>query len=203
MRTLTVTGHGTVQVEPDAADVRVAAVQRAAGVSDAVAGVDAAVRIAGATAREFTDTAQISSAGLSVWPHHDHQGQATGFEARHSLAIRCPDLAAAGGLVSALAERVGDQLVVESVSLVVSDPQQSQDRARAAAFEDARRRGTHLAELADDLLGPVQAVSEGGAPSIHAEGGGSMAYRSSLDISFEGGQQSVTTTVTVTFALGG
>ncbi len=203
MRTLTVTGHGTVQVEPDAADVRVAAVQRAASVTDAVAGVDAAVRLAGATAREFTDGSHVSSAGLSVWPHHDHQGQAVGFEARHSLAIRCPDLTAAGGLVSALAERVGDRLVVEGVSLVVSDPEAAQDEARAAAFADARRRGAHLAGLADDLLGPVQALSEGGVPSVHAESSGTTALRSSLDVSFEGGQQSVATTVTVTFALGG
>ena len=201
MRTLTVTGHGTVSVEPDAANVRVAAVQRAASVTDAVAGVDAAVRVAGATAREFTDAAHISSSGLSVWPQHDHQGQATGFEARHSLAIRCPDLAAAGGLVSALAERVGDRLVVEGVSLVVSEPLEGEDRARAAAFEDAQRRAAHLAQLADDVLGQVQAVSEGGGSSIHAEGGGTLAYRSSLDISFEGGQQAVSTSVTVTFAL--
>ena len=201
MRTLTVTGHGSVRVEPDAADVRVAAVQRAASVTDAVAGVDAAVRVAGATAREFTDGGHISSAGLSVWPHHDHQGQAVGFEARHSLAIRGPDLTAAGRLVSTLAERVGDRLVVESVSLVVSDPEAAQDAARVAACADARRRGAHLAGLADDLLGPVQALSEGGASSVHAEG--ATAYRSSLDLSFEGGQQSVTTSVTVTFALGG
>ncbi|MGZ5399568.1 MAG: SIMPL domain-containing protein [Nocardioides sp.] len=201
MRILTVTGHGTAQVEPDAADVRVAAVQRSTSVTDAVAGVDAAVRLAGATAREFTEAAQISSAGLSVWPHHDQQGRPAGFEARHSLAIRCPDLAAAGGLVSALAERVGDRLVVESVSLVVSDPQAAQDRAREAAFEDAHRRGARLAGLAEDRLGQIQSVVEGGVAAVHAESAGSVAYRSSLDVSFEGGLQAITTTLTVTFAL--
>lgn len=199
MRTLTVTGHGIARVEPDAADVRVAAVQRSGSVTDALAGVDDAVRLAGVTAREFTDAAQISSAGLSVWPHHDHQGEPAGFEARHSLAIRCPDLAGAGELVSALAERVGDRLVVESVSLVVADPQQAQDAAREAAFADARRRGTHLAQLAGAGLGPVQVVHEGGVPTMHVE----AASRSGVEMAFERGQQAVTVTVTVTFALGG
>ena len=60
---------------------------------------------------------------------------------------------------------------------MVSDPQEAQDRAREAAFEDVRRRGAHLAGLVEDRL--------------------------SLDISFEGGLQAVATTVTVTFALGG
>jgi hypothetical protein len=46
-------------------------------------------------------------------------------------------------------------------------------------------------------------VSEGGGHSIHVESAAGPANRSSLDISFEGGQQSVSTTVTVTFALGG
>ena len=198
MRTLTVTGHGVVRVEPDAAVVRVAAVQRSASVTDAVAGVDAAVRLAGATAREFTEATQISSAGLSVWPHHDHQGEPLGFEARHSLTIRCPDLTTAGGLVSALAERVGDRLVVEGVSLVVAEPQPAEDRAREAAFEDARRRGGHLAGLAEGRLGPIQSVVEGGAASVHVE---AAAYRMSRDTSFEGGLQEVATTLTVTFAL--
>lgn len=200
MRLLTVTGHGTTHTEPDAADVRVAAVQRAGSVADAVAGVDAAVRLAGATAREFAEGAQISSSGLSVHPHHDHQGEPNGFVARHSLAIRCPDVASAGALVSALADRVGDRLVVESVSLVVTDRQPAEDRAREAAYIDARRRAEHLAELAGERLGLVQSATDS-TQSRHLEMEQALSFRSSLDISFEGGQQAVSTSVTVTFQM--
>ncbi len=200
MRTLTATGHGTAHVEPDAADVRVAAVARAAGVSDALAGVDAALRLAAATAKEFTDAAEISSAGLSVWPHLDHEGRPAGFEARHTLAIRCSDLAAAGALVGALAERVGDRLVVESVSLVVADRQPAEDQAREAAYADARRRATHLAELAGERLGLVVSATEGRL-SDHVVTEQALGNRSALDISFEGGRQAVSTSVTATFSI--
>ncbi len=102
--------------------------------------------------------------------------------------------------MSALAERVGDRLVVESVSLVVSDRQPVEDRAREAAYADARRRATHLAELAGERLGLVVSATEG-TQSRHIDLEQAVSSRSSLDVSFEGGRKAVSTSVTVTFAI--
>jgi uncharacterized protein len=104
--------------------------------------------------------------------------------------------------VSALAERVGDRLVVEGVSLVVADREPAEDRAREAAYADARRRATHLAELAGERLGLVASATEGAlSHHVEMEQAAPAAYRSSMDISFEGGQQAVSTSVTVTFQI--
>ena len=83
-------------------------------------------------------------------------GEPSGFQARHSLVVRCPDIDAAGGLLTALADAVGDRLEIEGVSLEVADQSAALVAAREAAYADAVDRATHLAGLAGAELGDVQ-----------------------------------------------
>jgi uncharacterized protein YggE len=160
-RTVTVTGHGTATVVPDSAVVRVATACRAAGVAEALSGVstssDRVVEVA--RGRDLVP----GSTGLSVWPWHDHEGRAGGFEARHSLAVRCESVEEAGELLSELAEAVGDALVVDGVSLDVGDTSAARATAAEAAWDDARAHAVHLAALAGASLGEVVAIAEGGS----------------------------------------
>jgi len=199
MRTLTVVGHGTASAPADVADVRVAVIHQAGSVTAAVAGVDEAGRQARAVVAEVTSESALSQTDFTVWPRHDHQGRSIGYEARHSLTVRCPDLATAGRLVSALAERLDDRLVVEQVSPVIADRRPVEDEARAAAFEDATRRATHVAGLAHDTLGAVQSIVEGvpvgPVPMMEAAG------KTAMDLSLGESQQTVAVSLTVTFAL--
>ena len=94
-----------------------------------------------------------ASTGLSVWPWHDPEGRAGGFEARHSLAVRCASVEEAGDLLSALADAVGDALVVDGVSLDVSDTSDARATAAEAAWDDARAHAAHLAALAGAAAG--------------------------------------------------
>jgi len=201
MRTLTVVGHGSASAPADVADVRVAVLHQADSVTTTVAGVDEAGRQARAVIAEVTSESALSQTDFSVWPRYDQQGVPSGFEARHSLTVRCPDLATAGQLVTALAERLGDRLVVEQVSPVISDRSSVEDEARAAAFEDATRRATRAAGLARDVLGQVQSIVEGtpppGAPMLEAAAG-----RGAADLSFGDGRLTVAVSLTVTFAVG-
>ncbi len=199
MRTVTVTGQGEARQAPDSAVVRVSAVHTAPGVAEALAGADSAAGAIAATARAFTTPERIGTTSLQIWRDHDQSGLPTGFSARHSLVLRCPDVAAAGALVTALAEAVGDRLEIEGVSLEVTDESAASMAAREAAYADAVDRATHLAGLASAQLGEPQQVTEGGA-----FGGGPvrMAKLSArADASFQPGETSVGASVTVTFAL--
>src|SRR4249919_467363 len=102
MRTVTVTGRGTAREVPDTVVVRVASSHRAAGVADALAGADSAATEIVAVGREHTDASRIASTSLNLWPAYDNEGKQAGFEARHSLSISCPEVAAAGALLGAL-----------------------------------------------------------------------------------------------------
>jgi uncharacterized protein YggE len=198
MRTVTVTGHGEARVVPDSAVVRVAAVHRAAGVADALAGADSAARQVTATGREHTTPERIGSTSVQIWPAHDQQGAPAGFEARHSLTLRCDDIDAAGSLLAALAESVGDLLQIEGVSLEVTDRAAAETSAREAAYADAVGRGGHLAGLAGSQLGDPQAVTE----SAYADAPVGRAMKASLDaVALEPGEMAVAASVTVTFQL--
>jgi uncharacterized protein len=202
MRTLTVVGHGSAAAAADVADVRFAVVHQAAdSVASAVAGVDEAGRQARAVAAEVDPEAPLSQNDFSVWPWHDQQGRPAGYEARHSLSVRCRDLATAGQLVSALAERLDQRLVVEQVTPALADRGSVEDQARAAAFEDATRRATHVAGLANDVLGRVQSIVEGGPTGPVPLQEAAMAKAGGTDLSFGDSRLTVAVSLTVTFSL--
>ena len=192
-RTVTVTGQGSTAVAPDAAVVRVAAVARAAGVAEAFGACSSAAAEIGIVSRRHTEEQRIASTGINVWPWHDGQGVQRGFEARHSLTIGCPDLAAAGALLDELATEVGDALVVEGVALEVSDPATARDQAVAAAYADAVRQATRLAGLADASLGDVLAIGQSGSSAIPS----AMAMSAKI----EPGESTVAASLGVTWAL--
>lgn len=199
MRTVTVTGHGEARVVPDSAVVRVAAVHQAAGVGDALAGADSAAREVVAIAREHTAPERVGTTAVQIWPAHDQQGGPAGFQARHSVTVRCDDVGAAGALLTALAVSVGDRLQVDGVSLEVADRSAAETAAREAAYADAVERATHLAALAGSVLGEPAAVMESGYAEAPARQARPAAMAAA--VALEPGEMSVTASVTITFEL--
>lgn len=129
------------------------------------------------------------------------RGTEVGFEARHSYAIGCPDLSGAGELLRELAAEVGDRLAIDSVGLEVTEDHGAGDKAREAAFHDARDRAAQLARMAGAGLGAVQTIVEGDAgngPSPLPKM--ALAARDSGG-GIEAGEVSVTTSVTVVWEL--
>jgi hypothetical protein len=198
MRTVTVTGQGDARVVPDSAVVRVAAVHRADGVAEALAGADSAARQVVTTAREHTTPERIGSTSIQIWPTHDDHGVRSGFEATHSLTIRCTDIETAGALLTALAESVGDRLRIEGVTLEASDPSSAESAAREAAYADAVSRAIQLAGLAGAELGEPQDVLEGGSAAVLPR---RFERAVAASARLEPGEQSVGASVTVAFQL--
>jgi uncharacterized protein YggE len=200
MFTVTVTGTGTSRVAPDSAVVRLAAVARGSGVAEAYAAMTSAAASIAEVARRHTEERRISSTGITVWPWHDATGSRQGFEARHSYAIGCADLAGAGTMLAALAAEVGDGLAIDSVGLEVTEDHGAGDKAREAAFHDARERAAQLARMAGAGLGAVQSIVEGDAgsgPSPMAR----LATMAEAGGGIEAGEVSVSTSVTVVWEL--
>jgi len=197
VRTVSVTGHGEARVPPDSAVVRVAATHRADGVADALGGADSAARQVIETGAGFTSPERIATSSVQIWSDHDQHGDPAGFRARHALTLRCDDIAAAGALLAALAESVGDRLEVEGVSLEVADQAAGLRAAREAAYADAVDRATQLATLAGAELGEPQEVVEGGA----AAGPVRLARAMAAEAVLSPGETALSSSVTVTFRL--
>jgi uncharacterized protein len=194
VRTLTVTGQGAATAVPDAAVVRVSAVHRGRTLAEALAGAESARAAVVAAAEGLV----VGTLNLSIWPSHDADGRPDGYEARHALEVTTTDLERANDLLASLAERVGDRLTVDGVSLAVSDPSAALGEAREAAYADARARAEHLAALAGATLGEVQDLVEGGAaPS----GPAPMARALKADVGLQPGETTIAGAVTVTWSL--
>lgn len=200
MHTVTVTGTGTSRVAPDSAVVRLSAVARGSGVADAYEAMTSAAASVVDVARRHTDERRIASTGITVWPWHDHTGTRQGYEARHSYVIGCDDLPGAGTMLAELAAEVGDGLAVDSVGLEVTEDHGAGDKAREAAFHDARDKAAQLARLAGAGLGAVLTLVEGDAgrePSPMPV----MAMARDSAGGLEAGETTVTTSVTVVWEL--
>ena len=201
MHTVTVTGTGTSKVAPDTAVVRVAAVARGAAVAEAYEAMSASAGSLVEVVARHTEERRIASTGITVWPVHDREGRREGYEARHAYAIGCADLAEAGAMLAELAREVGDELAIDSVGLEVTEDHGAGDKAREAAFQDARERAAALARMAGAGLGAVQTIVEVGA----GQGGpGPMPKAAMMRDSaggLEPGEASVTTSVTVVWEL--
>lgn len=199
MLTVTVTGSGASTVAPDSAVVRLAALARAGGVAEAYAALSAAAATLVEVAERHTEARRIASTGITVWPTRDHDGRETGYEARHSYAIACADLAGAGAMLAELAREVGDGLAIDSVGLEVGDDHGAGDKAREAAFHDARDRAAQLARMAGAGLGAVQSIVEGGPADGPSPLAGAATMRDSG--SLHPGVATVRSTVTVVWEL--
>lgn len=197
-RTVTTTGHGTADVVPDSAVVRVHVRHRAPSVAEALDGLARVGATLGEVARRHVAAGAIASTGMDVHPAHDHQGRHNGFEAGHQWRLSCDDLSTASALVAALAEGVGDALRIEHVGLRVADPSAAVARARERAFADARARAVHLATLGGRSLGDLLSVGEGdqGRP----DGDGPARFLAA-ELDFTPGEQEVGGRVTATWQL--
>lgn len=197
-RTLTTSGFGQASGAPDAMTISVGVVVRAATVADALAGTASGVTALGEVARTFTTDERITSTGLNVWPAHDNEGRQTGYEARHSLTIYVLDLGKAGELVTALGALEG-RVLIEGIQPVIADPAPLAVVARERAWADARSKADELSALAGVSVGGVVTISEGGVSHQPVE---ARMFSAKADaMSFESGSQSVTASMTVTWAI--
>lgn len=201
MHTVTVTGTGATTIAPDTAVVRLAAVARASAVAEAYAAMSTSVATLVEVASRHTEERRIASTGITVWPWHDHTGTRQGYEARHSYAIGCADLSAAGTMLGELADEVGDALAIDSVGLEVTEDRGAGGKAREAAFHDAKERAAALARMAGAGLGAVQTIVEGGAGPGGPAPMPKMAMMRDSGGSIEPGETTVATSVTVVWEL--
>ncbi|MBU2961796.1 SIMPL domain-containing protein [Citreicella sp. C3M06] len=199
---LTVTGEGSASAVPDMATVSlgVSAQNAEAGVA-----MDEASRVAaeilsrldalGIAARDR----QTSDIGLQpVWARSDNEDpRITGYEASNQLTVRVRDLATLGDVLASVTEGGANRLA--GLSFGLQEPGPVMDAARRDAVADAMARARVLAEAAGVTLGPIVTIAEGGsyeAPSPKMD----MARVMSAPVA--AGEQSLSASVTVVFALG-
>jgi len=166
-RTITVSGHGTVSVVPDTAEL-------VAGVQAQAATATEALETVGTKSQALIDTLKsagiaaddIQTAGLSLYPTYGNDGHdITGYQASTSVTATIGDVSTVGDVVDALKALVGDQLTLQGVSFSYEDPEAVMSDARTAALANAKVRAEQYAAAAGVELGGVLRIVETSAAS--------------------------------------
>ena len=202
-RSITVRGQGRAAAAYDEATLRLAAAARAANPSDATARATYAMSsMRDAVLSGGVDPGDLTTTNVSLNPVHDPWPTVVAFEASLGLAVRLPDLTRVGSLLVAAIDAGGDGARVDGIAFSHHDATALERSARDAAFADARSKAEQYAGLADQALGEVRHVVEGGAGGPSPLRKGMMLAADSGAVPVDAGEGTVTATVSVTWALG-
>ncbi len=163
--TVSVSGHGQVNVPPDTASVSIGidVIQPTLGEAQEQATAQATALIEAMKATGIADediqTAYFSVNILRDYSENADPTQITGFEIVNQLQVTVRDTDMLGELLDA-AVKVGANSI-NGVSFYVDDQTAAASEARRLAVEDARTKAEELAVAAGLTLGPVVSITEG------------------------------------------
>jgi hypothetical protein len=206
---VTVSGVGTVDVEPDEATIQFAVVTRAetaeaARQQNAQAAEQAmdAVRALSIADRKI----QLLNLRLDEeWDYQNNQRIRKGFIARRDVKVVIEDLDLVPGLVATVVEEGANEL--NGIQYGLQDRDAVEDQALQAAIVRAREKAQLMAEALGSDLGRVVQVAEGGVqfpqpqPVMFARAEMAMDQSESNPGAYAAGEITVRATVTVTFEL--
>ncbi|MCH5644270.1 SIMPL domain-containing protein [Gordonia sp. ABSL49_1] len=205
-RTVTVVGTGTVTGTPDTVRADIGIEATGSDVSAALNQANTKVRavtdavVAAGVARKDVQTQQVTLTPQYSSPAPGGTSQITGYQATNTIRVIIRDIPKASGVLSAAVNAGGNETRISNVTFAIDDDSALMKQARETAFKDARSRAEQYASLADDSLGDVITINE------TTSGGQQPAPTYQRDVAaapvpLEPGQQRLTFTVTVTYAL--
>lgn len=200
---ITVTGTGTVSVDPDIATVSL-------GVEATAPTGAAAMEQVNASAAALTDALvasgiaeeDIQTSGLNLWSQTDEDNDVTGYYASLNLNVTVRDIEQVGPTIDAAQASAGDGFTIGGVSFSFDDPESVLEQARIDAIASARIKAEQYAAAAGLTLGPVVSITEQGAtaPVQRLEMVPAAADQQAAGTPISPGQLDLDVSVSVTFA---
>ena len=205
-RYVTVNSDGSVKVTPDAvrlnANVSVVAgsnKEALAKTSTSAAAVRAALTAAGIA------KADIATQSISVYPEYnytqDKGSVLIGYRGSQGFVVTIKNAEKAGAVVDAVVAAGGDNLQIQGVTPFVLDSSKATESARANAVKNAKAKAASYAKLLDAKLGRVNYLVENSSPvnypPVMAMAKAADSEATVVDL----GQQDVTVSITIQWAL--
>ena len=206
-RSITVNGVGTASITPDAvrllASVSVVASTSKSALSQASS---AASSVREALKKSGIATKDFKTSSLSVYPEYNYTQDKgsilTGYRATQSFNVVIRKADSAGSVIDAVVEAGGDAVQINSAAPFLLNGAVATEQARAAAVADAKARATSYTKLLGVKLGQVISISEVSAPNYVFPGVAMDKASGAGSTQIDLGEQEVTVTITVNWALG-
>jgi uncharacterized protein YggE len=210
---ITIEGRGEVRAAPDMALINSGVTTQAATAREALdANTAAMAELIAALKETGIETRDIQTSGFSVNPNYvysdarDEMGytlppKINGYQVSNSVSVAVRKLDELGAILDK-SVNVGAN-TINGISFSVSDPSELYDKARKAAFSDARKKAELYATVANAKLGELESISEsqgfnGPQPSpMYAR----AEMAASADVPVEAGEMTFAITVNVEWEL--
>jgi uncharacterized protein len=205
--TVSVSGHGQVNVPPDTASVSIGidVIQPTLGQAQEQATAQATTLIealkAAGIADEDIQTAYFSVNILRDYSENGDPTQITGFEIMNQLQLTVRDTDMLGDLLDEAVTAGANS--INGVSFYVDDQTAAASEARRLAVTDARTKAEELAAAAGLRLGPVVSIAEGTVspmPPVYASTGAESAMPEAA-VPVQPGSSTVSVDVSMIFEL--
>ena len=205
-RYITVSAEGTVKVVPDA--VRLTATVTAVSLTNkealALTSTNAAA-VRKALIAAGIATKDIATQNISVYPEYkyDTNGGSTliGYRGSQIFSVVIRAAASAGSVVDGVVAAAGDAVQINAVSPFVLDASKAAESARVLAVKNAKAKANSYAKLLGVKLGKVNYLTENGSPAISGPIYTATAKAEDAATVVDLGQQDVTVSITVQWAL--
>jgi uncharacterized protein YggE len=205
-RYVTITADGSVKVVPDAVRMNATVTVIAGSSKEAqaqVSAASAAVRAALVAAK--IDKKDIATQSITVYPEYNYTQEAgsklIGYRSSQSFAIVIRNAANAGDIVDSVIAAGGDNLQINGVTPFVLDSTKAAESARAVAVKNAKSKAASYAKLLGVKLGKVTYIVENFAPTSYPVQSMLGKAEDAMSTVVDLGQQDVTVSVTVRWAL--
>ena len=209
IRSITVSGSGFAEVDPDRAIIRMSVVAREPTLDEAQSEVASAVNnVLKMTDRMKIDRDNVDTTGASVrpdyrWNREREEQELRGYIAERQVTVELEDLDKLGAVMEGAVKAGVNQ--VSPPQLDSSERREAYRRALHAAAADARANAMRLAQSLDAELGEVISVNSGShaprPPGPQPLGARMMAAEADASQTYNPADLSFTATVTVVFAI--
>jgi uncharacterized protein YggE len=205
LRSLTMSGAGHVELEPDMAVIQIGVEQEAETAAAAFNALSVSLMaVMERLAASGIADRDLQTSGLRLEQRYeqidsDQMPKPVGYTAASTLTVRVRDIVAVGAILDAVVQDGANRLY--GLSFDVQEPQAALDQARAEAVADARAKAVLYAEAAGVTLGPILSISEpgyGGPQPVMME----MAFDRAGSMPVAGGEISIGADVVIVWQIG-
>ena len=205
-RYVTVNSEGAIKVTPDAVRLNANVSVVAGSNKDVLAKTStSAAAVRAALTKSGIAKGDIATASITVYPEYnytqDKGSVLVGYRGSQSFVVTIKNAENAGAVVDAVVAAGGDDLQIQGVTPFVLDSSNATESARANAVKNAKAKATSYAKLLGTKLGRVNYLVENSSPVNYPP---MMAMAKSADSSatvVDLGQQDVTVSITIQWAL--
>jgi len=164
MAGISVSGTGEITGTPDTVSVDLGVSVLGNTVDEATSkAADAANAVIESLKANGVDAAEITTTNYSIYPEYDYRSDSQvllGYRVNNTVRARISDVTNSGSVIDDASKAAGDAAMVSGISFSIEDDAAMVEAAREAAWNDAFKKASQLAELSGRALGPVVSISE-------------------------------------------